>query len=204
MEITEMSESDHDSEIFGKPSALFLKEQGNEAFNKGEFLKASEYYSRAIERLEYSENDELKAQLYANRAACHQSLGDYNSSIQDCNDSITLNPNYAKVNGYNAHDIIQAYVRRCMAFENIKSYQKALGDLEKAMTLDDNLRNKYSCKLTKLKRLGTEEFEREKTEMIDKLKDFGNSLLGKVGLSLDNFKVQKNDETGSYNIQFQQ
>ena len=47
-------------------------------------------------------------------------------------------------------------------------------------------------------------FEKEKKEMIDKLKDLGNFVLGKVGLSLDNFKVEQNPETGSYNIQFQQ
>jgi len=47
-------------------------------------------------------------------------------------------------------------------------------------------------------------FEKEKDEMVGKLKDFGNFLLGKVGLSLDNFKVDQNPDTGSYNISFDQ
>ena len=41
-----------------------------------------------------------------------------------------------------------------------------------------------------------------KREMLDKMKDLGNSLLGNFGLSLDNFKAEKDATTGSYSIQF--
>ena len=37
-----------------------------------------------------------------------------------------------------------------------------------------------------------------------KLKDLGNTVLGKFGMSLDNFKAQKDPTTGSYSINFQQ
>ena len=37
--------------------------------------------------------------------------------------------------------------------------------------------------------------------MMDKLKGFGNTILGKFGLSTDNFQMTQ-DEKGSYNIQF--
>jgi hypothetical protein len=36
------------------------------------------------------------------------------------------------------------------------------------------------------------------------LKGFGNSLLGRFGLSLDNFKAEQDPATGSYNLQFVQ
>lgn len=45
--------------------------------------------------------------------------------------------------------------------------------------------------------------ERMKDEMLGKLKDLGNTILGKFGMSLDNFKV-KQDETGSYSISMNQ
>ena len=37
-----------------------------------------------------------------------------------------------------------------------------------------------------------------------KLKDLGNSVLGKFGMSLDNFKMDKDPNTGSYSINFKQ
>jgi hypothetical protein len=36
----------------------------------------------------------------------------------------------------------------------------------------------------------------ENYEFADKLKGFGNTLLGKFGLSLDNFQMQKDPSTG--------
>lgn len=55
-----------------------------------------------------------------------------------------------------------------------------------------------------MKKKSEEQFEKEKEEMMGKLKDFGNFVLGKIGLSLDNFKVEQNPDTGAYNISFQQ
>ena len=37
-----------------------------------------------------------------------------------------------------------------------------------------------------------------------KLKDLGNTVLGKFGMSLDNFKMEKDPKTGSYSINFRQ
>lgn len=37
-----------------------------------------------------------------------------------------------------------------------------------------------------------------------KLKELGNTVLGKFGMSLDNFKAVQDPATGSYSINFQQ
>ena len=41
-------------------------------------------------------------------------------------------------------------------------------------------------------------------QMLGKLKDLGNSVLGRFGMSLDNFKAEKDPTTGSYSVSFQQ
>jgi predicted methyltransferase len=45
--------------------------------------------------------------------------------------------------------------------------------------------------------------EKEKDEMLDKLKELGNGLLGKFGLSTDMFKFDQ-QPGGGYNMRFQQ
>ena len=44
--------------------------------------------------------------------------------------------------------------------------------------------------------------EKEKEEMLNKLKDLGNTVLGKFGMSLDNFQAVKDPVTGSYSVNF--
>ncbi|BAM41157.1 uncharacterized protein TOT_030000420 [Theileria orientalis strain Shintoku] len=200
------SELGKTEDLFGSSSPLFFKEKGNDCYRDKNFREAIDWYTRALTRLEFSDNDVLRSQLFCNRAACYQALGDWEAAISDCTDALCFDEAYTK-----------AYLRRSAAFEKTNSYQKSHSDLEKALSLDPSLEYvsfylhfitffspKYSTKKAQLKKLADAEFESEKEQMIGKLKDLGNNLLGKIGLSLDNFKVQKNPETGSYNIQFQQ
>ena len=39
--------------------------------------------------------------------------------------------------------------------------------------------------------------------MLGKLKEVGNKILGKFGMSVDNFKMVQDPETGGYSIKFE-
>lgn len=41
-------------------------------------------------------------------------------------------------------------------------------------------------------------------DVAGKLKELGNTVLGKFGMSLDNFKTEKDPNTGSYSVNFKQ
>lgn len=42
-----------------------------------------------------------------------------------------------------------------------------------------------------------------KDEALGKLKELGNSILGNFGMSLDNFKMTQDPNTGSWNIRYE-
>merc|ERR1712146_877300 len=140
---------------------------------------AREAYSEALYLTPSTETKD-RAVLFCNRAACLQKLSRWEDVIEDCRKAIELDPNYAK-----------AYHRRSAAYEALNKWHDANEDLKKVIELDPGMRAK-------------EQFEKDKEEMMGKLKDLGNMVLGKFGMSCDNFKCEKDPDSGSYSIKFQQ
>merc|ERR1711972_347264 len=110
----------------------------------------------------------------------------------DCGLAINDDENYAK-----------AFLRRSVAQEALSHWGEALEDLKKAIELDPSIRNRENTRLGFLERRAAEQFEKDKDEMIGKLKDLGNAVLGKFGMSCDNFKMEQDPNTGGYSIRFQ-
>merc|ERR1719210_1573446 len=168
-----------------------LRLQGNELFKSGRIHDAREAYSEAI-YLMPTTNKKEKSVLYCNRAACLQKLGRWDDVVNDCKLAIDLDPEYAK-----------AYSRRSAAYEELKRWHDANEDLKKAIELEPLLRSKEYRRQAMLEQRAAELFEKDKTEMIGKLKDLGNSVLGRFGMSCDNFKMEQDPNTGSYSIKYQ-
>ncbi|NXW80715.1 TTC12 protein, partial [Hirundo rustica] len=67
-----------------------LKEQGNEAFRRGDFALAVQRYSEGLEKLRD------KQELYTNRAQAYLKLREYEKAISDCEWALKCNKNCLK------------------------------------------------------------------------------------------------------------
>jgi len=184
------------------------KARGNACFARGEWEEAASHYTLALESApadapEESAPDEDaggerarrrdRAVYLSNRAACRVKLESHKEAEEDCTAAIAEDDTYAK-----------AYLRRSAARESLDDLEGALVDVERAAELEPGSRTQALASAERLRPLVEAKREEMKEEMIGKLKDLGNSILGNFGLSTDNFKAEKDDATGSYNIQFVQ
>ncbi|XP_062201361.1 uncharacterized protein LOC133903896 [Phragmites australis] len=168
------------------------KAEGNKHFGAGQYEEALSQYEMALQiAAELESAEDIRSACHSNRAVCFLKLGKHDETIKECTKALELNPLYLK-----------ALLRRAEAHEKLEHYDEAIADMKKVIELDpSNEQAKRS--LFRLEPLAAEKREKMKEEMIGKLKDLGNSVLGRFGMSVDNFKAVKDPNTGSYSISFQ-
>lgn len=173
--------------------ALELKEQGNAAFKAQQYWDAIELYSDALDYAPESEDFLAnKAVFLNNRAACFLQLEQLEDVVEDCTDALAHDPRYVK-----------AYMRRAKAHERLEDHDSALADLAKVVEIDPGFRAGV-LEHARMEAFVKDKNEKLKDEMMGKLKDLGNTVLGKFGMSLDNFNAVQDPNTGSYSISFGQ
>ena len=170
--------------------AIDAKARGNTHFKAKEWDAAIECYTSAID-LTHPKAVE-RATFFANRAACHAKLGEHPNVVEDCTAALALQPDYTK-----------ALLRRAVAQEALGDPSAALEDAKRAAEMDPSSKEAAEM-VPRLERAAAAHLEQQKEEMMGKLKDLGNTVLGKFGMSLDNFKATQDPNTGSYSISFQQ
>ncbi|KDP38747.1 hypothetical protein JCGZ_04100 [Jatropha curcas] len=168
------------------------KLEGNKLFGDGRYEEALLKYDAALQvALDIPSFVELRSICHANRAVCFLKLGKYEDTIKECTKALELNPSY-----------IKPLVRRGEAHEKLEQFEEAIADMKKTLELDPS-NDQAKKAIRRLEPLAAEKREKMKEEMIAKLKDMGNSLLGRFGMSIDNFKAVKDPNTGSYSLSFQ-
>lgn len=168
------------------------KAEGNKLFGSGRYDEALSQYELALKiASEVPSSEEVRSMCHANRAACFSKLGKYDDAIKESNKALELNPSYVK-----------ALIRRGEAHEKLEHYEEAIADMKKLIELDPSY-EQATRNIRRLEPLAAEKREKMKEEMIGKLKDMGNSILGRFGMSVDNFKAVKDPNTGSYSVSFQ-
>eukprot|EP01084_Bolivina_argentea_P268245 455553_1 len=175
-------------------TSLHHKTEGNKYYKLKQYDEAIHEYSMAIKYcpLDNDKHKEYMAIFYGNRAACYIALEEWKDAIDECTESIEYNDKY-----------IKAFWRRAKSYEKLNKYFDAKSDYQKILEIDPN-HEISKANLDRIEPLVQKQFEEQKAEVIDKLKGGANWLLGKVGLSLDNFEATQNPETGAYNINFNQ
>lgn len=131
----------------GMSQGEILKTQGNEKFKAGQIDDAIKLYTSAISSCKSDEKEtNIKADCYANRAACYRQLYKDQEVISDCTEAIKLVPNHVK-----------AFIRRAQGYEQMEKYKEALEDYQKASILAPNTPVAYqgaSRVRTALKKIG--------------------------------------------------
>lgn len=166
-----------------------LKLEGNRLFASQDWQQAQVQYSAALQMAPAASSQ--RAVYFANRAACALKLQQWSDAMKDCSAAVAIDPNYTK-----------AYLRRATAYEESDDLDRSLADYDKVFELDSS-HISAKAKAAKLRPVVEERREKMKEEMMGKLKELGNTVLGKFGMSVDNFKAVKGPD-GGYSLSFQQ
>lgn len=107
---------------------------------------------------------------------------------------------------------MKAYIRRSQAYLETDKLDECLAgwhyerswsvDYDKILELDKSM-TVYRSKRQELAKRIDERNEKLKQEMLGKLKEVGNKILGKFGMSVDNFKMVQDPATGGYSIKYE-
>lgn len=103
-----------------------VKKKANEIFKKGKYEEAIEEYTKVLEF--DPKNKKFNSLILANRALCYQKLNKNTEALRDSNQSIKLNPYYAR-----------GYVKRGNVYMELKMFDDAKADFQKAKELDPSV-----------------------------------------------------------------
>ena len=167
------------------------RKKAGELYKSGNYTQALNIYSLLLQDAKKAKLKEQLVILNCNKGICFNKLMEKEKALECFSQALKYNPTYSK-----------ALCNRMLLYNSKGDYLEALDDYNKLKEIDYNLWKNYSGMEYELQ-IKAENKKKEMTnEMLGKLKDIGNSLLGNFGISLDNFKMTPNGQ-GGYSIQYQ-
>ena len=167
------------------PPAAETAEQSQDGEGKEEQPPAATVEEEPEDTTDYT----VTAQLMCNAGAALIKLKRWDEAVKQLSEAIRHDTKYTK-----------AYYRRADCNWNLEQWGSCYTDLEECekqgMRLD-------SVTLER-KAVAKKKMDEEIQKMWGQLKDVGNMFLGKFGLSTDNFKFNKDPNTGGYTMNFEQ
>lgn len=163
-------------------SVARARTQGNELFSLGKFLEACIAYG---EGLKYDPSNPV---LYCNRAACRSKLGQWEKSVEDCNEALKIQPYYTK-----------ALLRRAASNGKLERWAESVQDYEvlrKELPGDGEVAEALFHAQVALKTSHEEELSNLKfgheVELIFGLEQF-QAVISLPGVSVVHFMVASNE-----------
>jgi len=98
-----------------------LKEEGDVAFKNSQFEVAIKAYTKCLDSIS-DKSSELALKCFANRAACHKQLSNFEGTISDSTMVLEYKP-----------DDIKSLMRRAQAYEACERYKSALQDVRQVL-----------------------------------------------------------------------
>jgi len=112
----------------GMSGGEIIKMEANQLFKDGKIEDAIKMYTKALMACKENEKEKLiKADIYANRAACYRQLYASDKVVSDCTECLKLNSTHVK-----------AMIRRAQAYESLEKFKEALNDFQQVTLLTNN------------------------------------------------------------------
>jgi tetratricopeptide (TPR) repeat protein len=183
----ELSQEEKDSIL---QKIIDERKQAGELYKNQNYLEALNIYSLLIKEAKRAKLKDQLVILYCNKGICFNKLLEKEKTLESFSKALEYDNNYSK-----------ALCNRMLLYNSKGDYIEAYEDFKKLKEIDEKLWNNYSNMEYSLQASAEMKKKQMTNEMLGKLKDLGNSILGNFGISLDNFKMTPNGQ-GGYSIQY--
>ena len=184
VELSEQQKKDIEEKIINE------RKNAGELYKNKEYIQALNIYSLLLKDAKRADLKEQCCILNCNKGICFNKLYEYDKALDSFKEALKYNKDYSK-----------ALCNKMLLLNKKEQYLEAYEDFKRLKTLDYNLWENYRNMENGLAYKAEIQKKKMTDEMLGKLKDVGNTILGKFGLSLNNFQMTPNGQ-GGYSIQY--